>query len=152
VAYISNTAAQWTRQVLTDMWRSIRVSERNSHFHVKYCGFSWLFPLKPDIGDIDMDLSSIPLNKLLDSHQKRFVVHAVLPSLKAAASRIFFIDYGGTIVSREEMGMFVKTDYLGVSSRSPDDDMLRAIRALAANEKNLGNHIILVNFSARKLS
>jgi trehalose 6-phosphate synthase/phosphatase len=50
--------------------------------------------------------------------------------------RLFLLDYGGTLISRENMSMYMKKDFTAVSGKVPSRGMMEALSKLCADPKN----------------
>ncbi|CAK4086637.1 unnamed protein product [Aphanomyces euteiches] len=50
--------------------------------------------------------------------------------------RVFLLDYGGTLIQRENMPMYMKKDFTAVSGKVPSPGMLKALDALCADPRN----------------
>lgn len=61
----------------------------------------------------------------------------VLSAYQAATCRVFFLDFGGTITSRERGNLAMKRDFLGVSKRKLSPRILSIIKRLCADPKNI---------------
>ncbi|RQM28440.1 hypothetical protein B5M09_009791 [Aphanomyces astaci] len=54
----------------------------------------------------------------------------------ASTRRIFLLDYGGTLIARENMPMYMKKDFTAVSGKIPTPRMLHALQTLCADPRN----------------
>ncbi|ETV90852.1 trehalose-phosphatase [Aphanomyces invadans] len=54
----------------------------------------------------------------------------------ASRRRVFLLDYGGTLIARENMPMYMKKDFTAVSGKIPTPRMLQALQTLCADPRN----------------
>ncbi|KAF0683072.1 Aste57867_24852 [Aphanomyces stellatus] len=79
---------------------------------------------------MEVDPDEIALDfRLLDSKK---IKHAY----DASARRVFLLDYGGTLISRENMPMYMKKDFTAVTGKVPSPRMLEALNRLCSDPRN----------------
>lgn len=71
-----------------------------------------------------------------------------MKTYRRAKSRLFFLDYGGTLVEKEGFERDLKDDFLGVLRRKPRQNMLNALNLLASDPRN---HIWIMSSSEQRI-
>lgn len=122
----SRPSALWTKQVLLDMWA--------------------LFGPRSD----EPRLSELTLGDESSLDAKAVEASYLACTLQPCpASRVFILDYGGTLIEKENYGLYIKQTMSAISGRRPSDTMLAAIRALAANPSNAV--LVITGLGRRKI-
>lgn len=122
LGYITQkTAASWTRQVMTVLQEAMEDPDEE-YTDMEYTDMEIGGSHVLRIGE-RTDFVQLDPSKLLNAY-------------KSTQRRIFLVDYGGTIIVRENMSMYVKKDFTAVSGRSPSSRMMTALAKLCANPLN----------------
>ncbi len=115
IPYITaRPTAEWTYEVLNDMWsmgREARVTHMESGQYL--------------LGR-DMSLTGfkhLPLSQLMKTY-------------KASKRRVILLDYGGTLLARERLNKYVKTDITRATRRKPNPRTLQSLRSICADVNN----------------
>lgn len=133
IEYITKkSAASWTRQVLLVLQEATLSSSSSA-----------------DLGEQQQQQFSslaeggLELVRNTNHHLDRMMDFTMLDSQKilqayrATSHRVFLLDYGGTIIARENMSMYVKKDFTAVSGRAPSTRMMQALTNLSADPRNV---------------
>ncbi|DAZ96236.1 TPA: hypothetical protein N0F65_012598 [Lagenidium giganteum] len=122
--YITNQpAASWTRQVLSVLQEATENEEDEEEY--------------TDMEYTDMEIGRSHVLRIGDrSDFKMLNVKRVQEAYNSSKRRVFLLDYGGTIIARENMSMYVKKDFTAVTGKVPSKRMLEALSLLCADRRN----------------
>jgi trehalose 6-phosphate synthase/phosphatase len=108
IEVVSNrTASQWSRHVLNELNEAVKAQKAVSFEDDSGAGACT---------KVDFDC----LKSAYDKSSKRVII----------------CDYGGTILSKEATGLYIKKDVSSTAGRKPNDAVLDSIEALAADPRN----------------
>jgi trehalose-6-phosphatase len=136
----THTAAQWTNQILNDLSTKESLVKGNAvgPFNTKTA---------PHHGAVDRFQETILLDdsKAVEAYENALQTRG----LKAAGSRVFVFDYGGTLVAHERVDVYMKQTVYSLSGLQPTPRMMEALKKLSEDE----NNSILINstLSRKKL-
>lgn len=123
--YITNQpAANWTKQVLSVLQEATENEEGDEEY------FTDMEYMDTEIG------RSHVLRVGQRSDFKHLNIHRVLDAYKSSKRRVFLLDYGGTIIARENMSMYVKKDFTAVTGKLPSLRMIEALTMLTSDPRN----------------
>lgn len=123
--YITNQpAANWTKQVLSVLQEATDGDEGGDE---EYTDMEYM--------DTDMGRSHV-LRIGQRSDFKHLNIHRVLDAYQSSQRRVFLLDYGGTIIARENMSMYVKKDFTAVTGKLPSPRMVEALTMLTRDPRN----------------
>ncbi|OQR97433.1 trehalose-phosphatase [Thraustotheca clavata] len=74
-------------------------------------------------GDASLDFQKLDVNKILHAY-------------KTSRRRVFLLDYGGTIIARENISMYMKKDFTAVTGKIPSPRMLSSLQKLCSDPNN----------------
>lgn len=130
--YVSGRSSRaWMLQVLSDMRRALTQRAQLTAVDVEDEAVNVDAPTGHELGVQEQFASLDPA--------------AVVEAYKASRRRLFVLNYGGTLVLRENVEQYFKSDYVGVSLRAPAPRTLAAVRALA---DNVHNEVFIVSGAA----
>lgn len=123
IAFVTNSSSGlWTRRVLNDLQDVTKANKLENDADESTACFVELEGVR---SPSDLKISSALLDK-----------NSVINAYNAANSRVFFIDFNGTIVMTEPAGKYLKRDMLGVSNSKPPNEVMRALTELCRDPKN----------------
>ncbi|KAF1334037.1 Trehalose-phosphatase, partial [Globisporangium splendens] len=122
--YITNQpAANWTKQVLSVLQEATENEEGDEEY--------------TDMEYMDMEIGrSHVLRVGQRSDFKQLNIQRVLEAYNSSQRRVFLLDYGGTIIARENMSMYVKKDFTAVTGKLPSPRMIEALQMLTSDPRN----------------
>lgn len=122
--YITNQpAANWTKQVLSVLQEATEHGDDDEEY--------------TDMEYMDTEIGrSHVLRVGARADFKRLDVARVLHAYASSQRRVFLLDYGGTIIARENMSMYVKKDFTAVTGKLPSRRMVDALSMLARDPRN----------------
>jgi trehalose 6-phosphate synthase/phosphatase len=116
-------AANWTRQVLSVLQEATEHEEEDEEY--------------TDMEYTDTEIGRSHVLRIGDRADfKQLNISKVLQAYKSSRRRVFLLDYGGTIIARENMSMYVKKDFTAVTGKVPSPRMMQALTALGSDPKN----------------
>ncbi|TYZ56917.1 hypothetical protein PybrP1_001900, partial [[Pythium] brassicae (nom. inval.)] len=119
----SQPAANWTKQVLSVLQEATEHGEDDEEY--------------TDMEYMDTEIGrSHVLRVGARADFKRLDVARVLHAYASSQRRVFLLDYGGTIIARENMSMYVKKDFTAVTGKRPSRRMVDALSMLARDPRN----------------
>lgn len=122
--YITNQpAANWTKQVLS----VLQEATENDEGEEEYTDMEYV--------DTEMGRSHV-LRIGQRSDFKHLNIQRVLEAYQSSKRRVFLLDYGGTIIARENMSMYVKKDFTAVTGKRPSPRMIAALTKLSRDPRN----------------
>ncbi|RLN91911.1 hypothetical protein BBJ28_00012252 [Nothophytophthora sp. Chile5] len=122
--YITNQpAANWTKQVLSVLHEATENKEGDEEYtNMEY---------------MDMEIGRSHVMRVGDrSDFKQLNIDKVLEAYNQSSRRVFLLDYGGTIIARENMSMYVKKDFTAVTGKVPSPRMMEALALLTEDSRN----------------
>lgn len=122
--YITNQpAANWTKQVLSVLQEATENEEGDEEYT-----------------DMEYMNTEIGRSHVLRVGQradfKQLNIQRVLEAYNSSKRRVFLLDYGGTIIARENMSMYVKKDFTAVTGKLPSPRMIEALTMLTSDPRN----------------
>lgn len=122
--YITNQpAGNWTRQVLS----VLQEATENEAEDEEYTDMEYM--------DTETGRSHV-VRVGNQSDFKLLNVDRVLQAYRSSARRVFLLDYGGTLIARENMSMYVKKDFTAVTGKVLSPRMIEALSWLCADPRN----------------
>lgn len=119
---MSQPASSWTRQVLGVLQEATENEEDQEYTDMEYT---------------DMEIGRSHVLRIGErSDFKQLNIKRVLQTYASSRRRLFFLDYGGTIIARENISMYVKRDFTAVTGRAPSSRMLEALKRLTMDPRN----------------
>mmetsp|Transcript_44982 Transcript_44982/g.140907 ORF Transcript_44982/g.140907 Transcript_44982/m.140907 type:complete len:1068 (-) Transcript_44982:2259-5462(-) len=119
----SRPSALWTKQVLEDM---AAVSREEAE--------------KDDVTDMELSesvTSGAHTTGGAISGYAPLDPSSVISSYANSRSRVFLLDYGGTLLKKEELGKYLKRDMTACKSRTPNASVFRSLDILSRDPRNL---------------
>lgn len=122
--YITNQpAANWTKQVLSVLEEATEDNEEEEEY--------------TDMEYMDMEIGRSHVLRVGQfSDFKLLNISKVMEAYEASRRRVFLLDYGGTIIARENISMYVKKDFTAVTGKLPSKRMLDALSMLTSDPRN----------------
>ncbi|TMW65902.1 hypothetical protein Poli38472_003667 [Pythium oligandrum] len=122
--YITNQpAANWTKQVLSVLQESTENEEEDEEY--------------TDMEYVDSEIGRSHVLRIGSrSDFKQLKISKVMEAYRKSKRRVFLLDYGGTIIARENMSMYVKKDFTAVTGKIPTPRMLEALSLLSSDPRN----------------
>lgn len=120
---MKNPTVQWTSQVILDVLPSSQDDGGSLEFT----------EVEPSVA-LHSTRRFIVGNQGNDGELNELDIERAVQRFKAAKKRVLFFDYGGTLISREGIGQYVKQEFLGSAStnREMPDKVMQALVRLAA--------------------
>ncbi|KAI9998641.1 hypothetical protein PInf_003223 [Phytophthora infestans] len=122
--YITNQpAANWTKQVLSVLHEATENPEGNEEYtNMEY---------------MDTEIGRSHVMRVGDrSDFKQLNIDKVMAAYMQSKRRVFLLDYGGTIIARENIAMYVKKDFTAVTGKRPSRRMMEALTNLTNDPRN----------------
>ncbi|KAE9041883.1 Alpha,alpha-trehalose-phosphate synthase [UDP-forming] 5 [Phytophthora rubi] len=122
--YITNQpAANWTKQVLSVLHEATDNAEGDEEYtNMEY---------------MDMEIGRSHVMRVGDrSDFKQLNIDKVMEAYMQSKRRVFLLDYGGTIIARENISMYVKKDFTAVTGKRPSPRMMDALTHLTKDPRN----------------
>ncbi|GMF57499.1 unnamed protein product [Phytophthora fragariaefolia] len=122
--YITNQpAANWTKQVLSVLHEATDNAEGDEEYtNMEY---------------MDMEIGRSHVMRVGDrSDFKQLNINKVMEAYMQSKRRVFLLDYGGTIIARENIAMYVKKDFTAVTGKRPSPRMMDALTNLTNDPRN----------------
>ncbi|KAG1692802.1 hypothetical protein DVH05_024417 [Phytophthora capsici] len=122
--YITNQpAANWTKQVLSVLHEATENPEGDEEYtNMEY---------------MDMEIGRSHVMRCGDrSDFKQLNIDKVMEAYMQSKRRVFLLDYGGTIIARENIAMYVKKDFTAVTGKRPSNRMMDALTNLTNDPRN----------------
>lgn len=122
--YITNQpAANWTKQVLSVLEEATETNEEDEEF--------------TDMEYMDMEIGRSHVLRIGQrSDFKQLNISKVMEAYQASKRRVFLLDYGGTIIARENISMYMKKDFTAVTGKLPSKRMMDALSMLTKDPRN----------------
>uniref|UniRef100_A0AAV1U1R5 CBM20 domain-containing protein n=1 Tax=Peronospora matthiolae TaxID=2874970 RepID=A0AAV1U1R5_9STRA len=119
----SQPAANWTKQVLSVLHEATDNPEGDEEYtNMEYT---------------DMEIGRSHVLRIGDrSDFKQLNIDKVMTAYMQSNRRVFLLDYGGTIIARENIAMFIKKDFTAVTSKRPSPRMMEALTNLTSDPRN----------------
>lgn len=108
---------QWMRHILNDLLSQISINIiklKNAHRKT-------------------LEIGTLDIKNVIDSYsivKKKF-------NLKPAGNRLLIFDYGGTILTKERFGIYVKQSLNAIAGRKPSQAVLDALKKLSDDPNNI---------------
>jgi trehalose 6-phosphate synthase/phosphatase len=122
--YITNQpAANWTKQVLSVLEEATELDVEDEEY--------------TDMEYMDMEIGRSHVLRIGQrSDFKQLNVSKVMEAYQGSRRRVFLLDYGGTIIARENISMYVKKDFTAVTGKLPSKRMLDALSMITSDPRN----------------
>ncbi|KAJ0403374.1 hypothetical protein P43SY_007125 [Pythium insidiosum] len=122
--YITNQpAANWTKQVLSVLQEATENDDDDEEF--------------TDMEYVDTEIGRSHVVRTGErSDFRQLQISRVVEAYEKSKRRVFLLDYGGTIIARENMSMYVKKDFTAVTGKIPTPRMLDALSLLCSDPRN----------------
>ncbi|RLN57900.1 hypothetical protein BBJ29_005376 [Phytophthora kernoviae] len=118
----SQPAANWTKQVLSVLHEATDNKEDEEYTNMEY---------------MDMEIGRSHVLRVGDrSDFKQLNIDRVMDAYMQSSRRVFLLDYGGTIIHRENIAMYVKKDFTAVTGKRPSPRMMKALTRLTQDPRN----------------
>lgn len=119
----SQPAANWTKQVLSVLHEATDNAEGDEEYtNMEY---------------MDMEIGRSHVMRVGDrSDFKQLNIDKVMEAYMQSKRRVFLLDYGGTIIARENIAMYVKKDFTAVTGKRPSPRMMDALTHLTKDPRN----------------
>lgn len=149
----THNSAQWTNQILTDL---TSVESLTGHNVVDInCDDDQ--PYRRSNHNPPLGLAHPLLHTEVQESIPLFVPHVLRAYENALSSRgltktgtrVFILDYGGTIISKQNVDVYMKQTVFSVSGRAPDASVMAALKLLSEDPNNAV--IIMTSLSRKKL-
>eukprot|EP00968_Pinguiococcus_pyrenoidosus_P019693 scaffold2171_cov253-Pinguiococcus_pyrenoidosus.AAC.7 len=129
----SRPSALWTRQVLEDMAAVLREEQE-----------------KDEVTDMEPESMTSGVHNTggAGSGYAPLNFANVISSYTATRSRVILLDYGGTLLKKEELGKYLKRDMTACKSRTPSQTIFSALDVLSRDSRNL---IMIVSSLQREM-
>ncbi|TDH72885.1 hypothetical protein CCR75_009457 [Bremia lactucae] len=122
--YITNQpAANWTKQVLSVLQEATENPEGDEEYtNMEYMDMEIGRSHVMRVGD-RLDFKQLNIDKVMEAYMQ-------------SKRRVFLLDYGGTIIAREHIAMYVKKDFTAVAGKRPSSRMMEALTNLTSDPRN----------------
>ncbi|CAH0485283.1 unnamed protein product [Peronospora farinosa] len=119
----SQPAANWTKQVLSVLHEVTDNPEGDEEYtNMEY---------------VDMEIGRSHVLRVGErSDFKQLNIDKVMAAYMQSERRVFLLDYGGTIIARENIAMYVKKDFTAVTGKKPSPPMMEALTNLTNDPRN----------------
>lgn len=119
----SQPAANWTKQVLSVLHEVTDNPEGGEEYtNMEYT---------------DMEIGRSHVLRVGDrSDFKQLNIDKVMTAYMQSKRRVFLLDYGGTIIARENIAMYIKKDFTAVTGKRPSRRMIDALANLTNDPRN----------------
>ncbi|CAH0514041.1 unnamed protein product [Peronospora belbahrii] len=119
----SQPAANWTKQVLSVLHEVTDNPEGDEEYtNMEY---------------MDTEIGRSHILRVGDrSDFKHLNIEKVMAAYMQSKRRVFLLDYGGTIIARENIAMYVKKDFTAVTGKQPSPLMKEALTKLTNDPRN----------------
>jgi len=130
VDYVTTKASQWTRHVINEVLGALEDEDFSSTTIAQLPAFS---------------SSGVALLHTVQCKPLRY--KDVIRAYSSAQRRVFFLDFGGTLVEREEENLTLKKDFLGAMGRGLSDGMRQCLEKLCRDDQK--NIVFIVSGDTR---
>ncbi|CEG43722.1 trehalose-phosphatase [Plasmopara halstedii] len=122
--YITNQpAANWTKQVLSVLQEATENSAGDEELtNMEYMDTEIGRSHVVRVGD-RLDFKQLNIDKVIEAYMQ-------------SNRRMFLLGYGGTVVARENIAMYVKKDFTAVTGKRPSSTMMDALKNLSSDSRN----------------
>lgn len=122
--YITNQpAANWTKQVLSVLQEATENVEGDEEYtNMEYMDTEIGRSHVMRVGD-RLDFKQLNIDKVMEAYIQ-------------SKRRVFLLDYGGTVIARENIAMYVKKDFTAVTGKRPSIRMMDALTNLTSDPRN----------------
>mmetsp|Transcript_7739 Transcript_7739/g.11490 ORF Transcript_7739/g.11490 Transcript_7739/m.11490 type:complete len:1082 (+) Transcript_7739:42-3287(+) len=141
----THTSAQWTNQILTDLGSKESLSAPGRHDNK--CAHMHRRNKQGQSCTQHEIMESMPLHipYVISAYENALLTRG----LTNTGSRVFILDYGGTLIAHEKVDIYMKQSMYSVAGREPSPAVMSALKKLSEDENN--SIMIITSLTRKKL-